>query len=99
MGHGKVGLEAMCRGLCVVASDEGGMHDYIADQRNGLLARVGDVPHFVALVEAVLGDLGRARAMSTHAWTDARQRTWKRAAAEMLAFAEGLRARKGTDER
>src|SRR5258705_12524764 len=42
-GFGKAFLEAMSRGLCVVASDAGGMHDIIENGRNGIVVAPGDV--------------------------------------------------------
>src|SRR5258706_3841758 len=46
-GFGKAFLEAMSRGLCVVASDVGGMHDVIDSGKNGVLVPAGDA-HAVA---------------------------------------------------
>ena len=40
-GFGKVALEAMARGLCVIASDVGSMRDVIHSGQDGVL-----IPHF-----------------------------------------------------
>src|SRR5262249_15712871 len=41
-GFGKAFLEAMSRGLIVIASDNGGMRDVIKDGQSGFLASTGD---------------------------------------------------------
>jgi len=46
-GAAKAVLEAMARGLCVVAADTGGMRDYIEHGEDGFLVPVGDVRGFV----------------------------------------------------
>lgn len=89
-GYGKVFLEAMSRGLCVVASDTSGARDAIQHGRDGVLVPVGDA---VALADAVRAiDLQRALSMSAAAIAKARQHTWTRAARETADFFERLRA-------
>ena len=89
-GYGKVFLEAMSRGLCVVASDTSGARDAIAHGRDGVLVPVGDS---VALADAVRAiDLPRATSMSAAAVAKARGFTWDRAARETAAFFERLRS-------
>lgn len=90
-GYGKVFLEAMSRGLCVVASDTSGARDAISHGVNGLLVPVGDANAIVNEVRAL--DLQRAAAMSTAAVATAREHTWARAARETAAFFERLRAK------
>ena len=41
-GFGKAFLEAMSRGLVVVASNNGGMRDVIKDGQSGFLVKTGD---------------------------------------------------------
>lgn len=87
-GFGKAFLEAMSRGLCVVASDAGGMHDVIEHGRNGCLVPAGDA---VALADAALAmarEPERAETMSVAAATTARQYTWARVARECTSFYE-----------
>src|ERR1051325_9168572 len=88
-GFGKVFLEAMSRGLCVVASDVGGAHDVITDGRDGMLVPPGDADALVTAVRSL--DLERAGAMSAAAARTAREYSWARVARETAAFYERLR--------
>jgi glycosyltransferase involved in cell wall biosynthesis len=90
-GFGKAFLEAMSRGLCVVASDAGGMHDVIENGRTGLLVPPGDTAAVVAAVRSLLDDPERARQMSAAAAVSARAYTWQRVAVETAAFYQRLR--------
>jgi glycosyltransferase involved in cell wall biosynthesis len=84
-GFGKAFLEAMSRGLCVVASDAGAMHDII-DGHNGILVPPGDA---VALADAalkIISDPDSAAAMSAVAARKAREYTWERVGLETAAF-------------
>lgn len=91
-GFGKAFLEAMSRGLCVVASDVGGMHDVVDHGRSGLLVPPGDANAAIDAVRLLLNDPERARAMSAAAATTARAYTWERVARETAAFYERLRS-------
>jgi glycosyltransferase involved in cell wall biosynthesis len=87
-GFGKSFLEAMSRGLVVIASDAGAMHDIIRHGANGLLVPVGDAE---ALVTAALAlDFERAARISTTAAETARLYSWTRVARETAAFYEAL---------
>ena len=88
-GYGKVFLEAMSRGLCVVASDTSGARDAITHGRDGVLVPVGDAAGMVREVRALT--LPRAMTMSAAASKTARQYTWDRAARETEEFLERLR--------
>jgi glycosyltransferase involved in cell wall biosynthesis len=85
-GFGKAFLEAMSRGLVVIASDVGGMHDVIRHGENGVLVPPGDAE---VLADAVQGiDIERAARMSGAAARTAREYTWERVARETAAFYE-----------
>ncbi|MCA9034529.1 MAG: glycosyltransferase family 4 protein [Planctomycetaceae bacterium] len=55
-GFGKAPFEAMARGLCVVASDDGGMHDLIRDGQSGFLCPVGSTESFVSKIQTLYHD-------------------------------------------
>ncbi|WP_338865413.1 glycosyltransferase [Myxococcus stipitatus] len=50
-------LEAMSVGALVVASDSGGLAEFIEVPRSGLLFRAGDVPHLAETLEKALSDI------------------------------------------
>lgn len=85
-GFGKAFLEAMSRGLCVIASDAGGMHDLIENGRNGILVPLGDANALADAALAIIRDPGRASEMSRAAAVTARRYTWERVARETADF-------------
>jgi glycosyltransferase involved in cell wall biosynthesis len=87
-GFGKVFLEAMSRGLCVVASDTSGARDAITHGRDGLLAPVGDAAAMLHHVRSLTMEL--AVSVSAAAAETASHYTWGRAAQETEAFYESL---------
>jgi len=87
-GFGKAFLEAMSRGLCVVASDVGGMHDVITSSTDGVLVPPGDASAVADSVLAIVRDPARASAMSAAAALTARRYTWDSVARELTAFYE-----------
>jgi glycosyltransferase involved in cell wall biosynthesis len=87
-GFGKAFLEAMSRGLCVVASDVGGMHDVITSGTDGVLVPAGDANAVADSVLAIVRDPAHANAMSAAAAVTARRFTWERVARELTAFYE-----------
>ena len=93
-GFGKAFLEAMSRGLCVVAADVGGMHDVIEDGRNGVLVAPGDDAALADAARALMRDPSRAAAIGEAAARTARDYTWARVARETLAFYERLKERR-----
>ena len=56
-GFGKAFLEAMSRGLVVIASDVGGMHDLIRDGENGFLVAPGDAAALAMRVPAARAEM------------------------------------------
>ncbi len=85
-GFGKAFLEAMARGLVVIASEEGGAKDLIAHGRNGLLVPVGDAAAMASACAGVLSSPSVARDVGVHARQTALQYTWDRVAEETAEF-------------
>ncbi len=85
-GFGKAPLEAMSRGLCVVASDAGGMRDFIHDGGTGRLVPIGRPDLMAAAVEALIQNPEHAEAMSQAARASAVQHRWDRCAADLTDF-------------
>lgn len=85
-GFGKAFLEAMSRGLCVIAADNGGAHDVIESQVNGILTATGNVDLTVDACLKLLTDYSFANTISANAAATARQYTWERVATETVAF-------------
>ncbi|HEV7573145.1 MAG TPA: glycosyltransferase family 4 protein [Thermoanaerobaculia bacterium] len=85
-GFGKAFLEAMSRGLCVVASNVGGMHDIVESGKNGILVPPGDATALADEALAIVRDPARATAMSAAAAQTARAYSWERVARETAAF-------------
>ena len=93
-GAAKASLEAMSRGLCVVASNNSGMKDYITHEESGLLAPAGDVRAFVAHVDRLLDEKELSCRLSEGARAAAGSYSWKRCAEKATEFYEELLARK-----
>jgi len=87
-GFGKAFLEAMSRGLCVIAADNGGARDVIDHGCNGLLVPTGCVESLVRSCMELVGDLRRATRISRDAAVCAQAYSWERVASETLAFYE-----------
>lgn len=85
-GFGKTFLEAMQRGLCVIASDEGGMRDVITDDGDGFLVPPGDATGFTRRLTDLAGDVVAGRALSGKAIQTANRYTWERTAEETVHF-------------
>lgn len=89
-GFGKVFMEAMARGLCVIGTRTGGMPDIIASGRNGILVPFHDPSAIVAAVRGLVNDPDRGQSMAAQAALAARGYSWRRTAAEALSFYERL---------
>jgi len=85
-GFGKVFLEAMARGLCVVGTPAGGMPDVIRDGRDGWLVDFNDAAAIAERVRGLWAAPGQAAAMSLAAAQRAREYTWDRVAGEVVDF-------------
>jgi glycosyltransferase involved in cell wall biosynthesis len=65
---GIVGIEAMAQSRPVVASNVGGIPDWLDDRETGLLVPAGDLSALAAAVTSVLDDTEWAGQMGTAAW-------------------------------
>jgi glycosyltransferase involved in cell wall biosynthesis len=95
-GFGKAPFEAMARGLCVVAADEGGMHDHIRNGQNGYLFPVGDVSAAVEVLTRLRGDTSLVRRVGQPAMKTARALTWSATANRLVAFFRELAGKQAT---
>lgn len=93
-GFGKAFLEAMARGLVVVASCEGGARDLIEHGHNGLLVPVGDAAAMARACLSVQTGVLDAQAIGARARETALLHTWDRVAEETAAFYRRLIAQR-----
>ena len=84
-GFGKAPLEAMSRGLCVIASNTGGMRDFIQDGVSGRLVPIGQTELMVEAAEHLIANPGDADAMSRAAREAAALHRWDRCATDLTA--------------
>ena len=87
-GFGKTCLEAMSRGLCVIAADNGGMRDVIEHGVTGLLVPTGDAGAMTQAYLNMLENLEAGLALSAGARKAAEGFSWARVARETAAFYE-----------
>ena len=85
-GFGKAPLEAMARGLCVTATDVGGMRDYISDGQSGRLVAPGRPDLVADAALQVMQNTALGREISSGARSTAEQHTWDRCAADVETF-------------
>lgn len=93
-GFGKVFIEAMARGMCVIGTHAGGMPDVIEDGRSGYLVGFNDADAIVQRIEALWRNPAAAAALSAHAAARANAYSWDRVARDTEAFYERLFAHK-----
>ena len=93
-GFGKVFLEAMARGLCVVAADNGGAHDVITDGSDGILVPTGSANAMRDACLHLLRSPATAARLSEAAARRAQSYTWEAAAKATLRFYEDRLAAK-----
>ena len=98
-GFGKVFMEGLSRGLCVVGTPTGGMKDIIEDGRNGLIVNFNDHTGIVNSIGNLWKNDAFADIISKHAILTARQYSWDRTARETLIFYQELldERRRGQD--
>ena len=75
-GFGRVFVEAMARGLVVVASRQGGARDLLADGAGGILVPVGSADAMIRAAGERLSDLEGSRRISAAAAELARRLDW-----------------------
>jgi glycosyltransferase involved in cell wall biosynthesis len=85
-GFGKVFLEGMAAGLCVVGFREGGLPDIAVHGRDALLCDPGDRRTFGQLVSAALQNPDQTEAIGRRAREVGRRFTWDRHARETEDF-------------
>jgi glycosyltransferase involved in cell wall biosynthesis len=90
-GFGKVFLEAMAAGLCVVAFEEGGLPAIATHFRDALICPAGDQNAFRMMTERVLSEEGLVRAIGNRAREVAQWHTWERHAIETENFCRRLK--------
>lgn len=93
-GFGKAPLEAMSRGLCVIATAVGGMKDYIDHERSGFLVPPGRSDQIVEIAGQLMNNLDVATQVSSAARSTAEQHTWDRCAADVERFYLSLLVKK-----
>jgi glycosyltransferase involved in cell wall biosynthesis len=90
-GFAKAPLEAMSRGMCVVASDCCGMKDYIEDRKSGYLCQVGNVNCFTDKVLEILDNQELFLEISRNAVVEASSYTWTSSATAIINFFENIK--------
>ena len=91
-GFGKVFLEGMAAGMCVVGFAEGGLADIAACGRDALITEPGNAAGFRSLLCWALRNPARARLMGRLAAETASQWTWNRTAQATHTFCQMRRA-------
>ena len=89
-GFGKAFLEAMSRGLVVLASNNGGMRDVIKNGQNGFLFDTGDWGRMAELALQLLADLGLAKQISKEARKSSLNYSWHRSPSRLHPFTDRL---------
>jgi glycosyltransferase involved in cell wall biosynthesis len=98
-GFGKVFLEAMACGACVVGFDQGALPDVAVSGQDALFCKTGDRASFKALLERCLQDATLPQAIGRRAQDTARQYTWDRTAEQTEAFCAQLLGDRGRSAR
>ena len=93
-GFGKTFLEAMSRGLVVIASDNGGMKDVIKDGQSGFLVKTGDWRRMADLAIQAVEDLELSIRISAEARRASLNYSWRRVATDTASFYEFLLGRR-----
>lgn len=83
-GQPAVMIEAAALGLAIVTTNVCGMADFIADEVNGLLVPVGDVPALAGSLERLSCDGPLARRLGEAARQKAQSYSWRRSAEDLM---------------
>ncbi|MBN2331327.1 MAG: glycosyltransferase family 4 protein [Candidatus Aenigmarchaeota archaeon] len=75
--RGRVLIEAMSKGLPIVAVNRGGPRDIVLDGRNGFLVEPGETEKMAGKISLLLGDGGLYARMSRNNVLDVRKYLWK----------------------
>jgi glycosyltransferase involved in cell wall biosynthesis len=89
-GFGKTFVEAMSRGLVVIASNNGGMKDVIGNGESGFLTKTGDWPHMADLAIRAVENPEVSIRISKEARRAALRYSWHRVATETASFYASL---------
>lgn len=90
-GFGKVWMEAMATGTCVVGFAEGGLPD-VAREGEALVCPPGDVAGLGRLIRRALEDPGWAAEIGRRGWERVQGFSWERAARETVELCRRLGA-------
>lgn len=85
-GFGKVFLEAMARGVCVIGTPTGGMRDILRHGVNGYLVGFNDPEGIARIVQEIQNHPENANSVSIAAAKDAALYSWERVAEETAGF-------------
>lgn len=89
-GFGRAALEAMSRGLCVVASASSGMLDYIEDGQNGFLCAPGASDQFADRLSFLMSNDDASASVSCAARDTACRYSWHACACNLLRFSQQI---------
>ncbi len=89
-GFGKAFMEAMARGLCVVAADNGGVRDVIQQGISGYKVPTGDVQAMSEACMRLIDNPDEAISVSEGAIETAHSYSWDRVAKETAGFYQSL---------
>ena len=93
-GFGKAPLEAMARGMCVIASNTGGMRDVIDSFDNAVLFEPGDRSGCIDVLKTLQAKPEMIESIAYRARETAIQYTWEAVAQKPVEFYQRLIERK-----
>lgn len=83
-GFGRVVVEAMSRGLCVITTPTGFASDGIKNGENGYIVPFGDTDSIVNLVNDLISDPGKIKEIGANARKSVEHMTWNNTAKIMI---------------